>query len=252
MSLLLVPFFSVTLARASSCRWIQTASGTRQSSAPTGVGNGSHNKGGLVGRMGLAFLVGRGVLLVGIGAGSLSNHGVQNRTSDRTGGIPVDSSRECSQELKAALAEPTFAADLVTLQMYQRALTTELATTNQALVNRPRDVTLLKRRQLLNSVLSNSGGTGVNDRLAATESVKRLLTEPETCTQENVSAAYRAVTDLRDSVNSWKTGPFSSAARFLGISWQESKGLTVSQPYIWGKHGWEADVPSRNTGETPP
>jgi hypothetical protein len=60
---------------------------------------------------------------------------------------------------------------------------------------------------------------------------------------------HLAVANIRKSVASWKTGAFGNLGTFLGLHWEDKRGLTVGSPYIWGNNGWEADPLARKTCE---
>jgi hypothetical protein len=156
----------------------------------------------------------------------------------------VPLSDDAKRQLEADLADPNIETDVMTMRAYQKALTDELHNTEEKLKGAPRDETLLKRKQVLEILLTNPGATGVNDRLAAIENSQRMVASRTVYTDEGEATVRRAVANLRDSAASWKTGPLVNVGRCLGLQWTEGRGLTTSPPYIWGKNGWEADPAS--------
>lgn len=249
MNPLFAPLFSHTPRLAIFGRRLRPASENEQGPIVLRADNVWYRKPGLAScRIILACLTGLGVLSLAFSRGAIFGQRAQSSSSDSEPARLQQDERSkdrLRQQLQTDFAEPAFAADLATLKTYQKALLDKLASTDEALAKRPVDVTLLKRRQLLKAVLSNAGGTGVSDRLAAIETVQRMAAEPEVWTRQMVVAAHQTMKSLRDSTASWKTGPFSSAARFLGLLWQEERGLTTGTPYVWGERGWEPDASSQ-------
>jgi hypothetical protein len=162
---------------------------------------------------------------------------------------PIPLSDNAKRQLEAELADSAVVADLGTLKAYQKALVDELANTTDALGSRPRDTTLLKRKELIDLVLTNAGGTGVNDRLSDFEIAMRTVASQSVSTDADAQTLRLAVSNLHNSVASWKTGAFGNLGTFLGLHWDDGRGLTVGSPYIWGKNGWEADPLARKTCE---
>ena len=138
------------------------------------------------------------------------------------------------------------------MRAYQKALTDELHDTNEKLTGTCRDKTLLKRKQVLEVLITNAGATGVNDRLAAIETALRMVGSRAVYTDEDEVTVRRAMANLRASVASWKTGPFANVGSYLGLHWEKGRGLTTTPPYIWGKNGWEANPASRNADKRSP
>jgi hypothetical protein len=124
--------------------------------------------------------------------------------------------------------------------------------TNEKLRGAPRDKTLLKRKQVLEVLITNAGATGVNDRLAAIETSLRMVGSRAVYTDEDEATVRRALANLRASVASWKTGPFANVGRYLGLYWKEGRGLITTPPYIWGKNGWEANPTSQKADKRSP
>jgi len=116
------------------------------------------------------------------------------------------------------------------MRAYQKALTAELHDTNENLKGTPDDETLLKRKQVLEILITNPGATGVNDRLAAIEASLRMVASREVYTNEDEATVRRAIANLRASAASWKTGPLVNVGRYLGLQWKEGRGLTTSPP----------------------
>jgi len=169
----------------------------------------------------------------------MSTHTSQPKTvSVREGRVPL--SDDAKRQLEADLADSSIGTDLTTMRAYQKALTDELDDTNEKLKGAPGDKTLLKRKQLLEVLITNAGATGVNDRLAAIETSLRMVASRAVYTDEDEATVRRAMANLRGSVASWKTGALANAGRYLGLHWMEGRGLTTGAPYVWGKYGWEA------------
>jgi hypothetical protein len=146
------------------------------------------------------------------------------------------------RETRIAIADSDLAADLALVRALRKALTKCLTDTNAKLQNDPRDTTLVKRKQLLELLLANRGGTGVNDRLGAFEALVRNSKSSDVPTPEEEMMEGKAIANLRSSAASWKSGSFAIAGRYVGLEWIEGKGLIASTPYIWGSNGWEADL----------
>ena len=193
-------------------------------------------------------------LVIALGGASrrvMSTYASQPKTvSVREGRVPL--SDDAKRRLEADLADSSIGTDLTTMRAYQKALTDELHDTNKKLKGTPRDETLLKRKQVLEVLITNAGATGVNDRLAAIETSLRMVGSRAVYTDEDEARVRRAMANLRASVASWKTGPFANVGRYLGLHWKEGRGLTTSPPYVWGNNGWEAYPASRNADKRSP
>jgi hypothetical protein len=150
-------------------------------------------------------------------------------------------SNDAKRQLEAELTDAAVVADLNTLKAYQKALVDKLASTTLALNSRPYDATLLRRRELLEVVLTNGGGTGVNDRLSDFDAATRTVASRSAFTEADATTVRRAMANLRSSAASWKTGAFGNLATFLGLHWDNGRGLTTHNPYVWGSSGWESD-----------
>jgi hypothetical protein len=188
-------------------------------------------------------------LLIALGAAScrvMTTHTSQPETASlRPETVPL--SDRAKRQLWADLADSSIGTDVATMRAYQKALTDELEDTNEQLKGTPRDKTLLKRKQLLEVLITNAGGTGVNDRLSAVENALRIVASRAVCTDDETTVR-RAMADLLDSAASWRTGAFANVGRYLGLHWEEGKGLTTSTPYMWGENGWEADAALQPVG----
>ena len=145
------------------------------------------------------------------------------------------------QQLEADLSDSGLAADIATLKTYQKALTDELKATDEKLKSDPHDPTFLKRKQLIQVLLTNTGGTGVNDQLAAIEAVQQMVASQAVSTQAEEATARRVIANLRMSAESWRIGAFANAGKLAGLHWENEQGLTRSTPYMWGASGWETD-----------
>jgi hypothetical protein len=193
-------------------------------------------------------------LLIALGVSSrrvMSPHTSQPKTVRvREGRVPL--SDDAKRQLEADLADSSIGTDLTTMRAYQKVLADELVDTNQKLKGTPRDKTLLKRKQVLEVLITNPGATGVNDRLAAIETSLRMVGSRAVYTDEDEATVRRAMANLRASIASWKTGPFANVGRYLGLHWKEGRGLTTSPPYVWGKNGWEANPASRSADKRSP
>jgi hypothetical protein len=193
-------------------------------------------------------------LLIAVGMVSrrvMSTHTSQSKTVRvQEGRVPL--SDDAKRQLEADLADSSIRTDLTTMRAYQKALTNELDDTNERLKGTPGDKTLLKRKQVLEVLITNPGATGVNDTLAAIETSLRMVALRAVYTDEDEAAVRRAVANLRGSVASWKAGTLANAGRHLGLHWTEGRGLTTSAPYIWGKNGWEADLASQKVDKRGP
>ena len=183
--------------------------------------------------------------------GLAASHIITARSSSPDIGLqrPVSLSANAKRQLEAELADAAVVADFGTLTAYQKALVDELANTTNGLSSHPRDATLLKRKELLELVLTNAGGTGVNDRLSDFETAMRTVTSRTVSTEADATTVRLAVAHLHSSAASWKTGAFGNLGTFLGLHWVDGRGLTAGTPYIWGKNGWEADPVQRRTCE---
>ena len=181
-------------------------------------------------------------LLIALGVASrrvMSTHTSQPKTvSVREGGVPLND--DARRQLEADLADSSIGRDLATMRAYQKALADELDDTNENLKGTPVDKNLLKRKQLLEVSITNSGATGTNDRLAAIETSLRMVASREVYTDEDEATVRTAMASLRSSVASWKTGTLANVGRYLGLHWMEGRGLTTGPPYVWGQYGWEA------------
>jgi hypothetical protein len=154
---------------------------------------------------------------------------------------PGSVSDNAKRQLEGELSDPAVVADRDTLKAYQRALVDELVHTGIALSTHRGDATLVKRKELLQVVLANAGGTGVNDRLSDFEAAVQTVASRTDSTDADADVVRVAVAHLRSAAASWKTGAFGNLGEFLGLRWQDGRGLTVGTPYIWGKNGWEVD-----------
>jgi len=150
-------------------------------------------------------------------------------------------SERARQQLQSDLSDSSLAADIALMRSCQKALTDQLEATNQKLKSAPRDRTLLKRKQLFQTLITNAGGTGVNDRLASIETAQRMVASGVVATERDEAAVHAATANLRNRAASWKTGTFANAGKFVGLHWAEGEGLTTRAPYTWGEGGWEAD-----------
>jgi hypothetical protein len=193
-------------------------------------------------------------LLIALGVASrrvMSTHTSHpNTVSVREGRVPL--SDDAKRQLEADLADSSIGMDLTTMRAYQKALTDELDDTNEKLKGTPRDTTLLKRKQVLEVLITNAGATGVNDRLAAIETSLRMVASGAVYTDEDEATVRRAMAKLRGSVASWKTGTLANVGIYLGLHWKEGRGLTTSLPYIWEKNGWVADPVPQNADKPRP
>jgi hypothetical protein len=182
-------------------------------------------------------------LLILLGAASyhaVATHGAQSRTANRNAqGLLL--SDGAKQQLEIDLSDANLAADIATLRTYQKALTDVLAITAANLKSDPRDQTFLKRKQLIQALLTNAGGTGVNDQLAAIEAAQRMVASHAVSTQADEARVRGVMANIRINAESWKTGALANAGKLVGLRWQEGKGLAISTPYIWGIRGWEED-----------
>ena len=180
----------------------------------------------------------------------MSTHSQPKRVSVREGRVPL--SDDARRQLEADLADSSIRADLATMRAYQKALTDELDDTNQKLKGTPRDTTLLQRKRLLEVLVTNAGATGVNDRLAAIETSLRMVASRAVYTDCDEATVRRAMANLRGSVASWKTGTLANMGRYLGLDWEEGRGLTTTAAlYIW-ENGWEADPVPQNADQRRP
>jgi hypothetical protein len=170
----------------------------------------------------------------------MSTHTSQpKRVSVREGRVPL--SDDARRQLEADLADSSIGADLATMRAYQKALTDRLDDTNAKLKGTPRDKTLVTRKRLLEVLITNAGATGVNDRLAAIETSLRMVASRAVYTDWDEATVRRAMANLRGSLASWKTGTLANMGRYLGLDWEEGRGLTTTAPpYIW-ENGWQAD-----------
>ena len=188
----------------------------------------------------VALLIARGVDSRHV----MSTHTSQPKTvSAREGGVPL--SDDAKRQLEADLADANIGMDLGTMRAYQKALTDELVDTNEQLKSTPVDETLLKRKQVLEVLITNAGATGVNDRLAAIETALRMVASGAVYTDEDEATVRRAVANLQGSAASWKTGMFANVGRYLGLHWKEGRGLTTSSAYLWEKNGWKPNPASQ-------
>jgi len=160
---------------------------------------------------------------------------------------PVSVRDNAKRQLEAELADAAVVADLGTLKAYQKALVGELAKTTIALSSYSRDATLLKRKELIELVLTNAGGTGLNDRLSDFETAMQTVASRTVFTDADVTTVRVAVANLRSSAASWKTGAFASLGAFLGLHWEDGRGLTIGTPYVWGGNGWESAAEDMRT-----
>jgi hypothetical protein len=177
--------------------------------------------------------------------GAASYHVVATRivlggTADRAE-QRIQVSERTRGQLQTELTDSGLAADIATMRAYQKALTDELEATNERLKSDPGDRTFLKRGRLLEVLLSNAGGTGINDRLAAIDTAQRMIASRTVSTEFDEATVREAMKNLRSSAASWKTGAFANAGKLVGLRWEEGKGLVSSTPYVWGESGWETD-----------
>ena len=149
------------------------------------------------------------------------------------------------RRLQADVADFSVGTDVATMRTYQKVLTDQSEDTNKKLRKLPHDETLVKRKVLIELSLTNPGRTGVNDRLAAVEKALQMVASGAVYMDEDEATVRRAMTNLHSSSTSWKTGAFANTGRYLGLNWEEGKGLTVSAPYIWAKTGWEPEPVSQ-------
>jgi hypothetical protein len=170
----------------------------------------------------------------------MSTHTSQFKSvSVRQGRVPL--SDDARRQLEADLADSSIGADLATMRAYQKALTDELDDTNEKLKGTPRDKTLLMRKRLLEVLITNAGATGVDDRLAAMETSLRMVASRAVYTDWDEATVRRAMANLRGSVASWKTGTLANMGRYVGVHWEEGRGLTTTAPPCIWENGWEAD-----------
>jgi hypothetical protein len=158
---------------------------------------------------------------------------------------------QAKRQLQVDLADPGIAMDLTTMRAYEKALKAELKHTDENLKRTPSNLTL-KHKQLLEVLLTNAGRTGVSDRLSAMDKAFQIVKSTAVCLQEDEATVRRAMANLRASAASWKAGPFAIAGTYVGLYWDERKGLTTGVPYNWGKNGCEcrpsALCANRNNG----
>jgi hypothetical protein len=256
MTVGLALLFVVSLMLADCVRNRRDTSGTgRECSIPSPTSLPHKHKSTVARQTGALLAVPMVIsLLIALGVPSrrvMSTHTSQPKTvSVRQGRVPL--SDDAKRQLEADLADSSIGTDLTTMRAYQKALTDELGDTNEKLKGTPGDKTLLKRKQLLELLITNAGGTGVNDRLAAIESSLRMVASRAVYTDEDEATVRRAMANLRSSVASWKTGALANVKRYLGLHWKEGRGLTTSPPYIWEKNGWEADPVPQNADKRRP
>jgi len=158
-------------------------------------------------------------LLIALGAASYHvvarYHLLDGNANRREEGIRL--SDRARRQLEADLSDPGLAADIATLKAYQKALTDELEATNEKLKSGARDRMFLKRKQLIQVLLTNAGATGVNDQLAAIEAVQRKVASQAVATLAQETTARRVITNLRMSAKSWRIGAFASAGKLAGL-----------------------------------
>lgn len=178
----------------------------------------------------------------------IATHGAQASRENRSKQLSQLNDR-ATQQLKIDLSDSTLAADIATVRACQRALTTQLRITSAKLESDPRDRTLLERRELIEVLLTNAGGTGVNDQLAAVENAQRMVASDTVSTQDDEATVRRVMADLRGYTESWKSGALANAGRLVGLRWDQGNGLATSTPYIWGATGWEVDRVTPDTSQ---
>jgi len=218
--------------------------GERKSSLVVGAGSPDNDKSLPATQIGMflsALLV--AALLIALGATSyhvVAAHAVLAGKANRSeqGSRLNDQAR---LQLETDLGDSNLTADIATMRTFQTALTDELGATNQRLKSDPRDQTFLKRKQLIEMLLTNAGRTGVNDQLAAIENARRMMASRAISTHADEATVRNTMANLRNGTASWKTGPFANAGKLLGLRWEEGKGLANSTPYIWEESGWTAD-----------
>jgi len=121
-----------------------------------------------------------------------------------------------SQQLPADPRDPLVAADISTVRAFKDALERELTKTESSLLAAPGQMESAKRRYAIQKMLTNAGGSGLNDRLAEIEKAISLSSSSGYTSTEIDSFIRKAIQDLHETAISCKTGPLSEAARNFG------------------------------------
>ncbi|MGZ4814297.1 MAG: hypothetical protein ACXVZV_02745 [Terriglobales bacterium] len=113
--------------------------------------------------------------------------------------------------------DPLVAADVTTVRAFRDALERELAATDARLATTAGQQQEIKRRFVLQKMLTNAGRSGLNDRLAEVEVAIKLQGSALRLLPRNRDAIQRAIENIHTTAQSCRSGALKQAAGSLGL-----------------------------------
>lgn len=138
-----------------------------------------------------------------------SNHATRS-TAQTVGAVNQNAPQ--AQLLPSDPRDPVVSSDLATVHRFSDVITRELTSVDVRLHSGAPQQINLRRRYAMQKMLSNAGGTGLNDRVAEIESAIRLRSSPRFNWDRDQPSIEHAIRHLHETAISCGSGALAAAA----------------------------------------